>query len=525
MEKTFGERVNEFEEKIRIDESFDIGKRELMIGGTEDCSCECTNNVPGGAVDANNRVRVLDSGADIVCDSENGNKSGARVGVKSKSGTGNGGKKTRNAVLYFIDGCVKDEILEKIIEHLVEEEIPLDKFDIVSFINRYIPYNEVKYTDDDNALTDALLKGEAVVLFSDFSGGIHINVRSFPARNVDEPENERVIRGARDGFVETLLKNTAIIRRRIRNPNLTFTRLTVGEFTKTDVCVAYMADKADKQYVDTIINKIKNIKVYGLSMGHESLAECLIKQRWYNPFPKIRYTERPDAASAMLLEGSVVVLCDNSPEAMILPTSIFDFMQETGDFYHPPLVGSYMRLLRMFIFLLTVILTPTWYLLISNPEYLPSWLGFIKVSYTGGLPIIIQLFILELAIDGLKLASLNTPNALNNSLSVIGGLILGDYAVQSGWFIPEVILYMALVSLANFTQPSNELGYAFKFLRVMLLILTALAGLEGFVLGIIISAILVVSNKTVTDSRSYLYPLIPFDAKKLKRLFFRVRLK
>lgn len=430
----------------------------------------------------------------------------------------------KQAYLYFIDGCVRSDLLEHILEFMLSQKHTSMK-SLSEIIKANIPHIEVKQTDDLNMLTERILMGEVAIIIDGFNSYIHINARTFPVREVDEPENERVIRGSRDGFVEMLLKNTAIIRRRIRSTQLTFSYCTVGEYTKTDVCVAYMADKADKKYVDEIIDKIKNIKVYGLSMGHESLAECLIKRKWYNPFPKIRYTERPDAAAAMLLEGSIIILCDNSPEAMILPTSIFDFMQETGDFYHPPLVGTYMRLLRVFIFGLTIILTPLWYLLISNTQLLPRWLEFIKVSYTGGLPVIIQLFILELAIDGLKLASLNTPNALNNSLSIIGGLILGEYAVKSGWFIPEVILYMAFVSLANFAQPSNELGYAFKFLRVMILLLTALFNLWGFVAGVILSIILVASNKTVNGKRSYLYPLIPFNAKALKRLFFRVKLK
>lgn len=465
-EDVFKKFVSEFEKHLRVDASFDITRRELTLYGKE-------------------------------------------------------------AYLYFIDGCVRSDLLERMVEFFMENvnsALP-DNLSASDFVNANIPYIEVKQTQDIYALTDAVLRGETVLLIDGVGTGIHINARMFPAREVDEPENERVIRGARDGFVEALLKNTAVIRRRIRNPNLTVSRFTVGEYTKTDVAVVYMADKADPDFVDNITEKIKKIKVYGLAMGHESLAECLIRQKWYNPFPKIRYTERPDAAAAMLLEGSVIILCDNSPEAMILPTSIFDFMQETGDYYHPPLVGTYMRLLRIFIFGLTVILTPLWYLLISNPHLLPRWLEFIKVSYTGGLPIIIQLFILELAIDGLKLASLNTPNALNNSLSVIGGLILGEYAVQSGWFIPEVILYMAFVSLANFAQPSNELGYAFKFLRVMILLLTALFNLIGFCIGILLSFLLVASNKTVNGKRSYLYPLIPFNAKALKRLVFRVRLR
>ncbi len=433
----------------------------------------------------------------------------------------------KKAYMYFIDGCVRSDLLERLVEFFMENRtfaIP-ENVSPAEFINANIPYIEVMQTTDIDTLVESVLKGETVLLVDGVGAGIHINARTFPSREVDEPENERVIRGSRDGFVEAILKNTAIIRRRIRNPALTFAHFTIGENTKTDISLVYMKDKADKNFVKYITDKLNNIKVYGLSMGHESLAECLITRKWYNPFPKIRYTERPDAATAMLLEGSVIILCDNSPEAMILPTSIFDFMQETGDYYHPPLVGTYMRLLRIFIFGLTVILTPLWYLLISNPKLLPNWLEFIKVSYTGGLPIIIQLFILELAIDGLKLASLNTPNALNNSLSVIGGLILGEYAVQSGWFIPEVILYMAFVSLANFAQPSNELGYAFKFLRVLLLALTALFNIVGFFVGIVLSLVLIASNKTVNGKRSYLYPLIPFNAKALKRLFFRVKLR
>lgn len=462
----FKDFVTRFDKTLRVDNSFDINKRELTLYNKEAC-------------------------------------------------------------LYFIDGCVRSDLLERLVEFFMENRtsaIP-ENSSPANFINANIPYIEVKQTTDMQKLVEAVLKGETVLLVDGVGAGIHINARMFPSREVDEPENERVIRGSRDGFVESILKNTAIIRRRIRNPALTFSHFTIGENTKTDVTLVYMDDKADKEFVKYISDKLNNIKVYGLSMGHESLAECLITRKWFNPFPKIRYTERPDAATAMLLEGSVIILCDNSPEAMILPTSIFDFMQETGDYYHPPLVGTYMRLLRVFIFGLTVILTPLWYLLISNPQLLPTWLEFIKVSYTGGLPIIIQLFILELAIDGLKLASLNTPNALNNSLSVIGGLILGEYAVQSGWFIPEVILYMAFVSLANFAQPSNELGYAFKFLRVLLLTLTALFNVIGFFVGIILSLVLIASNKTVNGKRSYLYPLIPFNAKALKRLFFRVKLR
>ena len=219
----------------------------------------------------------------------------------------------------------------------------------------------------------------------------------------------------------------------------------------------------------------------------------------------------------------MVVLCDNSPDAMVLPTSIFDFMQETNDFYFPPLTGSYIRLVRHAVFLLALYLVPLWYLLITNQSFIPSWLEFIVPRETGRLPIIAQILIAEFIIDGLRMASLNTPNMLSNSLSVVGGLILGDFAVSIGWLIPEVILYMAFVAIANFTQRSYELGYAFKFMRILLLILTALFGLWGFIGGSVLVIVLIATNETVNGKRSYLYPLIPFNYKAFKSLVLRVR--
>ena len=258
-------------------------------------------------------------------------------------------------------------------------------------------------------------------------------------------------------------------------------------------------------------------------MGHESLAECLIPNKWYNPFPKIRTTERPDSAVAQLLEGSVLIICDNTPEVMVLPTTIFDFLQETNDFYFPPLTGSYLRIVRYTVFLLTLLLIPTWYLLINNAQILPQWLVFIVPRDTGRLPILVQLILVEFLIDGLRMASMNTPDMLSNSLSIVGGLILGDFAVEIGWLIPEVILYMAFVAIANFTQRNYELGYAFKFMRIIVLLLTAIFNVWGYIGGLILVAVLICTNKTINGKRRYTYPLFPFNARAFKSMIIRVK--
>ena len=441
--------------------------------------------------------------------------------------------------LYFVDGFVKDAVMQKLMTHLVslkglgsgqsgapsEGEGKKTRAEVVSaFIHANVPYVETDSTSDLDLMIQLVLSGATLILGSSFGEyGIIVDARTYPARDTAEPEGDKVMRGARDGFVETLIFNTALIRRRIRNPELTMSYLTVGKSSRTDIVVCYMADRADLKYVENVKQRLQSIKSDSLTLGHESLAECLIKQKWYNPFPKIRYTERPDSAAAQLLEGSVLILCDNSPEIMILPTSIFDFMQETNDFYFPPLTGTYIRIVRHIVFFLALYLVPTWYLLVMNPQFVPNWLEFIIPREVGRLPLIAQLLLVEFIIDGLRMASLNTPNMLSNSLSVVGGLILGDFAVSIGGLIPEVILYMAFVAIANFTQRSYELGYAFKFMRIMLLILTAIFGIWGFIAGTVIIAILLLTNKTVNGKRSYLYPLIPFNARALKSLFIRVK--
>lgn len=424
--------------------------------------------------------------------------------------------------LFFIDGFAKDEVLEKLMTHFLSlKKLPCSA---EKFSDECLPYIETDVTADVGDMVQTVMSGGTLVLGSTFDNrAVLLDTRTYPARETAEPEGDRVMRGSRDGFVETLIFNTALIRRRIRNPELTMQYFKIGRDSATDVVLCYMNDRADKSYVKHLAGKLAAIDTDALTMGHESLKECLIKTRWYNPFPKIRTTERPDAAAAQLLEGSVLILIDNSPEVMVLPSTIFDFMQESNDFYFPPLTGTYIRIVRYAVFFLTLILTPTWYLMQLYPAFVPSWLEFAMPRDTGSLPVFIQLLLVEFIIDALRLASLNTPNMLNNSLSVVGGLILGDFAVGIGWLIPEVILYMAFVAIANFTQRSYELGYAIKFMRILWLVLTAFFKFWGYLGGLAIIVVLVATNSTANGKRNYLYPLLPFHPKALKTLIFRTK--
>lgn len=428
----------------------------------------------------------------------------------------------RRAEIFFVDGFVKDEIMEKIMEYTMSLKAEdMDGMKTAQeFADGFITYVEVDTVSEVGAVVTQVLSGTIAMLVEGYEQAIMIDARTYPVRSVEEPDDDRVLRGARDGFVETLIFNTALIRRRMRDPRLTMKYLQIGSVSHTDVVLCYLEGKAEPELLSRIERNLRNITIKTLTMGQESLAECLLKKQWYNPFPKIRYTERPDCATASLAEGRILILVDNTPAVMILPTSIFDFVQDTNDYYFPPLVGTYLRLVRAIVFVLTLFLVPVWYLMIQNPDIIPEWLQFIRVAEPNSVPIIVQLLIIDLMIDGIKLASLNTPSVLNNAFGIVGALILGEFAVSARLFVPEVLLYMAFVAIANFTQPSFELGYAFKLFRILFLILTALFNIWGFAGGVVLMLVLMLTTRTVTG-RGYLYPIIPFNRKAFMRLLVR----
>ncbi len=409
----------------------------------------------------------------------------------------------RPATFYFVDGFMKDEVMSKVMDSLFKikkEDMPPDG---TQFSRKYIPYVEVDIINSYDQIIRNVLSGVTCLFIDGYEVAFAIDCRTYPARSVEEPAKDKSLRGSRDGFVETIVFNTALMRRRIRDPHLVMEMMEVGESSRTDVALCYMKGRVDEVLLQNISNKIRNIHTDDLRMNQQSLAECLFKRKWYNPFPKFKFTERPDTAAACLLEGKVVILVDNSPSAMILPTSIFDMIEEANDHYFPTLTDVYLKTARTLITIMTVFLTPVFLLFMQNLNWLPEQFAFVAVKDMVNIPLIWQLLILEVAIDGLRLAAMNTPSMLSTPLSVIAGLVLGEFAVKSGWFNAEVMLYMAFVAVANYTQPNFELGYALKFMRMELLILTAIFNWAGFTIGCIIIICSICFNKTLSG-RNYL---------------------
>ncbi len=428
----------------------------------------------------------------------------------------------RRARLWVVDGFGSDSILERMGAFwlTLKPENVVGLTEMQDFLDRYITFSESNVTFDISDAVTSVFLGKSLLAVEGLAGVALMDAKGYPSRSVHEPPDGKVLRGSHDGFVEAVVPNMALLRRRIRDPHLTMEGHKVGSRTHNDAVLCYLDDKVDQDLLRKLRGKLLGLDVRSLSMAQESLAEAIRPKQWYNPLPTVRYTERPDAAAASIMEGSIVLMVDNSPSVMILPTGFFDFTQESNDYYFPPLVGTYLRVLRVTVFLLSLFITPAWYLMVSEPNRLPGWLNFLSSPEPVSLSLLSQLLVVEFLIDVLKLASLNTPDSLSNSFSMLGALVLGDFAVQAGWLGPEVLVYMAFVSVAGFAQPSYELGYAFKLLRVALLLVTAAFDVWGFCLGVVGIFVLLCTTKPLVG-KGYLYPLVPFNGKALLRLLVR----
>ena len=304
----------------------------------------------------------------------------------------------RKAKLYFIDGFINSETSEHLLTFMMSIQDSIKKdMTAQEFAQSAVAYLELEISDSMDKIAKVVYSGAIALIIDGFDKVFLVKTRSYPRRNVEEPDNDKVLRGAHDGFTESLLINTSLIRRRIRDRELIIETLEAGKRSRTDIALCYLESRADAKVIKNIRKRLNEIDVNTLNMSQESVIECLVRKQVFNPFPKVRYTERPDAAAASIAEGSIIVIVDNSPAAMIVPTSFFEFLQDTNDYYFPPVVGTYLRFVRGIIFGLALLLSPVWYLLINNPDYIPQWLQCITIKEYYTVPIIAQLLIIEIA--------------------------------------------------------------------------------------------------------------------------------
>ena len=425
----------------------------------------------------------------------------------------------KDAALVFLDGLIKDKETQALMSHLLSiERGSLAPNIVKKLMEQQLPYFDVSVVGDLEEAIEAILSGPLILLIDGMDKAVVLDVRQYPTRSIDEPDLERVTRGARDGFVETGLQNVNLIRRRLRDPGLRFEAMKIGRRSATDVFIGYVDDIADPDMVAELKKRLTAIETSALPMGTKNLEEYLFGTK-INPFPVVRFTERPDVTVAHLLEGHVVVITDTTPAVMIVPATAWHFTQHAEDYFNNPVVGTYIRWLRFGALAMSFLLTPVWLALAQNRSNLPPSLQFIGPKGTASVPLFLQFVLLELAVDITRMAFIHTPNALSTSLGLVAAILLGDFAVQVGLFVPETILYQAITAIAFFAIPNYEFAMAIRLFRLMILLLTGLFSYWGLALGTAVTFLVMVLTKSL--GLPYMWPLLPLHWPSLKRLLIR----
>lgn len=425
----------------------------------------------------------------------------------------------RPAALIFLDGFVQTTPTLRVLQALMKVpgealgEAPRQELE-----GHLIPYFEVQWLKQAPEAVEQVLVGQAILVVEGVEGFCAIDLRRYPSRSVSEPDLERVTRGAREGFVETGLVNVNLVRRRLRDPHLRVEVLKVGLRSKNDVFLLYVEDLAPADLIQELRRRLGDIRADALPMGSKNLEEYLVGTR-FNPLPRVRYTERPDVAASHLLEGYAIIITDTSPAAMILPANVWQFTQHAEEYVQVPLVGTYLRWVRFFAIALSVVLVPLWLALAQARPQLPQWLQWVGPKKPSVFPLGLQLLLLHLGLDIIRMALIHTPTALATSIGLVGAVLLGQFAVEAGLFTNEALLYSALSAIGSFTTPALEFALAMRLLVYPLLGLVAVAGLWGLAAGLL--GIVYLMGFTRSFGLPYLWPLFPLRRQALSRLLFR----
>ena len=425
----------------------------------------------------------------------------------------------RRIQLYYITGLVDSElVVDLMTQLLLLNSLPHPNDDVFQTIHNRLVHQQVTVTDKVNDICTSVLRGLVAIIVDKETQAFVVDVRSYPGRGPSEPDTEKTVRGSRDGYTENIIVNTALTRRRIRTGKLRNIILKVGDQSKTDVVLMYIEGIADQGMVDDVKHRIEQVKVDGLTMTDKELEEFITGQV-YNPYPLVRYTERPDVVAAHLYQGMIAIIVDTSPSVMIGPVTLFDHLTSVEEYRQTPAVGTFLRLIRYAGIIVSVFLMPTWLLFVLHPEYLPDFLNFIGPQEEGNIPIVLQVISGEIGMEFLRLASIHTPTAISSALGIVSAILIGQVAVDVGLFGPEILFYVAIGALGAFVTPSYELGLANKMFKLFIIVGTALLGLWGYIGTIVIGFIFLATMKSF--GKPYLYPLIPFNFKALLKSVIR----
>ncbi|MCY6483117.1 spore germination protein [Clostridium aestuarii] len=425
-------------------------------------------------------------------------------------------------IIYIENLSDKDIINRDILTHLmfkIDEEIIIDKTTAEYICRKYIPMSSTIVKDDLNAAVDAIKVGKAVILIdglkefiiSDTVGGEH--------RNISDSLNESAIRGSREGFVENIQTNISILRRKIKDKNLSMETYEIGRRSQTDLVIMYIDDIVDKDILCEVRRRLKAIDID--SINDTGMLEQYIEDHPYSPFPQVFGTERPDIVKANLMEGKIAILLNGTPHVITVPALFIEFFQAVEDYHERTLVSSFSRILRTLATFIIIIIAPTYLTLISyNVELIPvKFITPIIESRKGiALSPILEILSMELVVEFLREGGLRLPPKIAGTLSIVGGIIIGNTAVESKVVSPSTLLIVGIGVISTFLIPNYEMSLSIRFIRFPMIFLANAMGFLGIISGLFFLLIILSSMKSFGVS------YFSINSSDLKDIFIRAPL-
>ncbi len=413
----------------------------------------------------------------------------------------------KKAILCFMNSLTNEIMISYILKGLLAS---------VHDVEDSLHIGNVAKVDDRQKILIAIFSGLTALFIEGEESVYLLETRHYPSRGVSEPETEKSIRASRDGFIESFLTNIALIRRRIRDEKLIIKLYQYGNRTHCDIALLYLEDMVDPALVTWVIHRMEQIDLDTDIINERQLAELIFNAK-LNPYPLLRYSERVDVAAIHLLQGKLVVVVDNSPSILILPTTFFEQSKQIEEYTQTPLVGTLLRFLRYIGIFASIYLLPVWVLLISLEKY---HISLFYVPTVDNVPFYgLQILTADFAVEFLRIAMIHSPSLLIGFIGTAAAFLLGQMTIDLGAYTADILLYTVLANLGNFVTPGYELSMANKLSRIVMVIATMLFGWMGFAVIVVLHLIFLINTKSAEVP--YLFPLIPFNAKELKRVLFR----
>jgi spore germination protein KA len=425
--------------------------------------------------------------------------------------------KNIQAICYYTDGLADVVKVETTISDLLYkgnrllQQSSLPSGSPLTLLKDHMLSNaSFQVIDKVEQAVDGILSGVAVLILDGSNEVFLIQTKGWEKRGVDEPQTEQVVRGPRDGFTESIRTNTALVRRRIRDPKLRIEQMTVGKRSKTDVNIAFIEDIVKEGLVEEVKKRINDINIDAiLESGY---IEELIEDAPRSPFTTVQSTERPDKVASSLFEGRVAIFVDNTPFVLVVPSFFWQFLQASDDYYSRFMTGSFFRAVRYLAFVLSLTLTSIYVMLVSfHQEMIPTQL---IITIASGrevvpFPVLLEALMMEIAFELMREAGLRMPKPVGQAVSIVGSLVIGQAAVQAGIVSPFMVIIVALTGIASFAIPNYAASFSIRLVRFPLLIAAGTLGLLGFSVMFTLLAIHALTLRSFGES--YLAPATPFQ--------------